>query len=199
MTIVKNKYFFGFLNRQEIWLNEMGKNGYRLIRAGKIQYEFEKTDDVYEYKVQFIAQKSRKNADDYMDFLKSLDYDVFTKNINLNYSFGKVKLRPYAEAGGKIVHSGNTYNRELLIIGKVSDGTPLEIHTTIEDLIDYYKPIRNAWLTIVSMAIILTISFWIKDRSIPYEPILFGIVSAIPSMLYQSKISKLKNDSIIIE
>ena len=44
----------------------------------------------------FIGQKSKANAEDYHDFLEEMGYSVFYKNINLNYSVGKVRWRPWA-------------------------------------------------------------------------------------------------------
>lgn len=34
-------FFGGLLNAQANWLNKMSEKGYRLIRAGKMLYEFE--------------------------------------------------------------------------------------------------------------------------------------------------------------
>lgn len=83
-------------------------------------YEFEacKPDQV-KYCVEFIAQKSKANASDYHEFLEGMGYKVFYKNINLNYSVGKVRLRPWAEKGGRIATNATTFNRELLIVEKI--------------------------------------------------------------------------------
>ncbi len=42
------RFFGGLLNTQEKWLNKMSEKGYRLVRTGKLLYEFEKceTDEV---------------------------------------------------------------------------------------------------------------------------------------------------------
>lgn len=37
------RFYGGLLNLQENWLNKMAKKGYRLIKVGKLQYEFEET------------------------------------------------------------------------------------------------------------------------------------------------------------
>lgn len=68
--------------------------------------------------MEFIGEKSCANAEDYRDFLEDLGYKVFYKNINLSYSIGKVRIRPWAEKGGRIATNSTTYNRELLIIEK---------------------------------------------------------------------------------
>ena len=80
-------FFGGLLNAQANWLNKMSEKGYRLIRAGKMLYEFEecKPNEV-KYCVEFIGEKSKENANDYFLFLEDMGYKVFFKNINLNYS-----------------------------------------------------------------------------------------------------------------
>lgn len=128
------RFFGGLLTAQEHWLNKMSEKGYRLIRAEKMLYEFEacKPDQV-KYCVEFIGQKSKANASDYHEFLEGMGYKVFYKNINLNYSVGKVRLRPWAEKGGRIATNATTFNRELLIVEKDNDGKPFELHTSYED------------------------------------------------------------------
>ena len=86
-------------------------------------YEFEECKpDQVKYCVEFIGQKSKANASDYHEFLEGMGYKVFYKNINLNYSVGKVRLRPWAEKGGRIATNTTTFNRELLIVEKENDG-----------------------------------------------------------------------------
>ena len=52
-------FFGGLLNAQANWLNKMSEKGYRLIRAGKMLYEFEecKPNEV-KYCVEFIGEKT---------------------------------------------------------------------------------------------------------------------------------------------
>lgn len=123
------RFFGGLLTAQEHWLNKMSEKGYRLIRAEKMLYEFEECKpDQVKYCVEFIGQKSKANASDYHEFLEGMGYKVFYKNINLNYSVGKVRLRPWAEKGGRIATNATTFNRELLIVEKDNDGKPFELH-----------------------------------------------------------------------
>ena len=110
------RFFGGLLNAQANWLNQMSQKGYRLVRTGRMLYEFEKCNpDEMTYCVEFIGEKSKDNATDYANFLEDMGYKVFFKNINLNYSVGKVRLRPWAEMGGYIATNATTFNRELLI------------------------------------------------------------------------------------
>ena len=70
-------FFGGLLNAQANWLNKMSEKGYRLIRAGKMLYEFEecKPNEV-KYCVEFIGEKSKENAKDYSLFLEDMGYKV---------------------------------------------------------------------------------------------------------------------------
>ena len=125
------RFFGGLLNAQANWLNQMSQKGYRLVRTGRMLYEFEKCNpDEVIYCVEFIGEKSKENATDYADFLEDMGYKVFFKNINLNYSVGKVRWRPWAETGGRIATNATTFNRELLIVEKANDGKPFELHTS---------------------------------------------------------------------
>lgn len=97
------RFFGGLLNAQEKWLNKMASKGYRLVRVGKLLYEFEECEpEQKQYCVEFIGQKSKGSAEEYKNFLEDMGYKVFYKNINLNYSIGKVRWRPWAEKGGQI-------------------------------------------------------------------------------------------------
>lgn len=140
------RFFGGLLTVQENWLNKMSEKGYRLIRTGKLLYEFDECrPGQVKYCVEFIGQKSKNNAREYFNFLEEMDYKVFYKNINLNYSIGKVRWRPWAEKGGRIATNATTFNRELLIVEKENDGKHFELHTSFEDKESYYCNLRNPW------------------------------------------------------
>ena len=177
------RFFGGLLTAQEHWLNKMSEKGYRLIRTEKMLYEFEacKPDQV-KYCVEFIGQKSKADASDYHEFLEGMGYKVFYKNINLNYSVGKVRLRPWAEKGGRIATNATTFNREMLIVEKDNDGKPFELHTSYADKEKYYRNLRNPWLFLL----LLFALFAIIKHSIVLG--IFSLVSAIPSILYQLQI-----------
>lgn len=183
----KYRFFGSLLDTQEKWLNKMASQGFRLVRVNKLLYEFEAcSPNEVQYCVEFIGEKSHKNAEDYRCFLEELGYKVFYKNINLNYSIGKVKVRPWAEKGGRIATNGTTYNRELLIVEKMNDGKPFEIHTSKEDLIRYYGTLRNPWLCF--LAIFGALGFVFKSLTFGA----FAVAALFPVILYQSKIAKVK-------
>lgn len=187
------RFFSGFNSIHEKWLNKMAADGMRLVHTDKASYDFEESSEKYVYAVEFIGNKSKIDAEDYAEFLRECGYKVFFKNINLNYSFVKVRYRPWADKGAKIATSATTYNRELLIIEKPDDGRPFELHSTTEDKLKYAKTIRKPYLFFALICIIMAfviphIVWWI-----------FGVASLIPVILYQCEIIELKKQSHISE
>jgi hypothetical protein len=117
------RYFFDFLDAQEKWLNSMAESGYRLKKCGKITYTFDECKpNEYEYSIEFVGDQSHSKAMDYRKYLDGMGFRSFTKNINLNFSFGKVRWRPYAKGMGQIATSPGGFNKELLILEKKRDG-----------------------------------------------------------------------------
>lgn len=184
------RFFGGLLTAQANWLNKMSEKGYRLIRTGKMLYGFEECKpNQVKYCVEFIGQKSKDNAKDYHDFLEDMGYKVFYKSINLNYSIGKVRWRPWAEKGGRIATNATTFNRELLIVEKANDGKPFELHTSYEDKESYYSNLRNPWLLMVLMFAIFTVA----NRSIVLG--MLTLILLIPVLVYQAEIMKNRHEA----
>ena len=187
------KYFvFGsFLSAQEKWLNKMASKGYRLVRTEKLMYEFEECQpNEFQYHVEFIGEKSKEHAEEYKRFLEDeMGYRVLYKNINLNYSVGKVRYRPWAEKGGRIATNSTTFNRELLIVEKENDEKPFELHTSYDDMISYYKILQKPWL-------FMTIIFSILGIAMPSAVFgAFAVISLMPLIFYQISLSKLKREA----
>ena len=63
-------------------------------------------------------------------YLKEQGIKYFTKNINLSYSLGKLRWRPFIKGPAQIVTSPGNYNKELLIIEKKAD-EKFELNTKI--------------------------------------------------------------------
>ena len=188
------RFYGGLLAAQERWLNKMAEKGFRLVRSEKLLYEFEECEPgAYQYRIEFIGHKSAQNATDYASFLKGCGYCVFFKNINLNYSVGKVRWRPWAEKGGKIAANKTTFNRELLLVEKMNDGKPFELHTSYEDQADYYTTLRKPWLCLFLLLVAL---------GIVYRSFLFGsfaLVSLVPTIVYQVQIAKANRNAKVKE
>lgn len=188
------RFFGGLLTAQANWLNRMSAKGYRLIRTGKVVYEFDPCEpNQVIYCVEFIGQKCKDHAKDYYNFLEDMGYQVFYKNVNLNISVGKIRWRPWAEKGGRIATNTTTWNRELLIVEKENDGTPFALHTSYEDKEDYYRNLRNPWLTLSFMFII----FAMINDSLVFD--LLTLIFLIPSMIYQVCMMKMRKESNIKE
>lgn len=182
--------FWRFVDCQANWLNKMSEKGYRLVQTGKMLYEFEECKpNQVKYYVEFIGHKTKDDAKDYYDFSESMDYKVFYKNINLNYSIGKIRWRPWAEKGGRIATNNSTFNRELLIVEKKNDGKPFELHTSFEDKENYYRNLRNPWLLILLMFVIFTV----MDRSLVFG--VFALISLFPVIIYQMEIMKVRYEA----
>ena len=147
MRYKKVRFLGCLLSLQEKWLNRMSQQGYHLINTSRAIYEFETcTPGEYQYKIDYIGHRSRESSDKYVEFLQSLGYVVFFKNINLNYSLAKVQFRPWAESGGKLSTPKTTLNKELLIVEKKNDGKPFELYTTLEDKLALYKSAQSPWI-----------------------------------------------------
>ena len=163
----------------------MSGMGYRLVRTGKMLYEFERCEpNEFQYRIDFIGEKSKADAEEYRRFLEDMGYKVFFKNINLNYSAGKLRWRPWAEKGGRIATNSTTFNRELLIVEKKNDGKPFELHTSYEDKARYYANLRNPWL----MLFIFFGAFWAAQRSVPF--LILGAISLVPTLIYHTRAVK---------
>lgn len=152
------RYFAGFMHSQARWLNKMASQGYRLVRTDLTHYEFEScSPDEYEYAVEYIGYMTPEHMEEFKTLLEDLGYRTFYKNININYSTGKVYWRPGAEKGGEWGTSKTTLNKELLIVEKKKDGTPFELHTTFEDRILYTLRMRTPWIWFLVFFLILFI------------------------------------------
>ena len=184
------RFFGGLIASQEKWLNKMAAKGYRLIRTGRLLYEFEECKPgQYQYCVEFVGQKSAEGAEDYARFLEDCGYRVHFKAVNLNWNVGKAVVRPWADQGGRIATNRTTFNRELLIVERESDGRPFELHTTFEDKINCYKQMRRPWLYLFLVSAVLGIAL----RSRVWAA--FAAISAVGLLVYQVELSKLNRQA----
>ncbi|WP_092926479.1 DUF2812 domain-containing protein [Romboutsia hominis] len=200
------KYFFDFLEGQEKWLNKMAKHGYRLVKVGKLTYEFEKCNpSEYIYCVEFVADKSNSEIKKYKNFLEDdIGYKSFRKNININWSFGKMKFRSWSN-GGKIATSPGSFNKELLILEKQNDGMDFNLHTSNDDLIKYLTPIRNMYLfTTILLSIITFVSKYKASNHLLLNTLLWGLILitlflGIQTIKYFNLVKKYKKDKKLYE
>ena len=140
------RFFIDFIDGQQKWLNSMSDRGYRLQACDKVSYMFEECKpNEYEYTVEYVGDRSFSDANDYRQYFEDLGYRTFTKNINLNFSIGKARWRPYSKSNAQIATSPGRYNKELLIIEKRKDSKPFELHTNVQDQNSIFKSLRNTY------------------------------------------------------
>jgi len=203
MTKRVYRYFFDFLKGQEKWLNKMAGKGYRLTECGKLSYVFETCKpSEYEYVVELVGDKTVSQVKDFNKSLLDRGYKTFSKNINVNYSVGKVKWRPWAKGWGQIATSPGTYNHELLIVERRADGTPFRLHTNKLDILAMYRTARNMYVWgIANFLVLLILTLFATDR---LNPLILGLQTAIllllvlwaiPTARLMLEIRKLKAES----
>jgi len=197
------RFFGGFIETQEKWLNKMANTGYRLVKTRKLLYVFETCQPgAYQYAIDFIAHYDAKTAKEYRTFLEDVGYKVFPKNIQLNYSIGKIKWRLYGGGFGTLATKNSTYSKELLIVEKESDNKKFQLHSTYADKLAYYQPLRNAWLMPTTLFLISSIYDFLSTHHLTKDVIIFGLLSiicALPTLLYQRKIMHYKASSTLSE
>lgn len=181
------RFFGAFLNMQERWLNRMADDGWRLRQTGLLRYEFEPcVPGAFRYCLDFIGQKSRENAEEYAAFLREMGYRVLFKNINLNFAVGKLRVRPWADRGGRLATKRTTFNREILIVEKENDGAPFVLHTTNADRKNYYHTLKRPYLFLfLGFA---ALALW-KQNTIFAA---FAACAAVPLLLYQINEAQLR-------
>jgi hypothetical protein len=92
-----------------------------------------------------MAGKDQSHVQDYRRFLEEMGYRTFTKNINLNFSIGKARWRPWAKGAAQIATNPGNYNQELLIVERERDGKLTSLHTgqDAEAVAAYLKRLMN--------------------------------------------------------
>lgn len=192
------RFYGGLTVSQEKWLNKMSRGGWRLVRTGKLLYEFEPCEaGRYQYRVEFVGHKSREDADDYARFLTECGCRVWFKNINLNWNVGKTVYRPWAEKGGRIATNRTTYNRELLIAEKEADGKPFELHSTFEDRIAYGRSLRRTWIFLFLFALFFAVFSGIMLRTWTgiLLPAIFALLASAGLIACQVQLNRLKKQA----
>ena len=124
----------------------MADRGYRLKSCGSVAYIFEScVPGEYEYAVEFVADRDFTRAMDYGRYLEDMGFRTFTKAININFSKGKMKCRPYQKGGNKIASSSSGFNKEIIILEKRKDGKPFELHTDYKEKKRIYDSLKDTY------------------------------------------------------
>jgi hypothetical protein len=203
------RYFFDFLDGQEKWLNSMAERGYRLKKCGTMTYIFDECrPGEYEYAVELVGNKSYAKAKDYRGYLEDMGFRTFTKNMNHNFSYGKVRWRPYAKGMGQIATSPGGFNKELLIVEKKKGEPPFELHTDVQDKLDAYKAVRRIYFWAVLMVFGLAVITFIPNVSslsatmtwvLRVVIAIVGILFLIPTVKYSLLVGRLSDESKTFE
>ena len=197
------RYFGGAMLSQEKWLNKIANEGYRLVKAGKLVYEFMPcVPGQYHYAVTFVAEQSYGKTQSYKQFLEELGYVVHYKNINLNFSIGKICWRPYGKGMGQIATNPGNYNKELLIVEKQNDGQPFDLHSTNEDKAIYTKNLRNAWLSVAVLSLGLGFFTYFNQGFSSWQwifPMVMGGTLLVPVIIYQQQINRYYKENNLME
>ena len=199
MSIVKRRFFAGFMRSQERWLNSMADKGYRLVKTGKLEYTFDECEPgKYRYAVEYVGDKSMEDEEAYKAFLEDMGYKVFYKNINLDFSTAKLVYRPWANKGGRISTTGLTLFKELLIVEKENDGTEFQLHTEKEDQIEYYKRLSHPWYFAVFLCLALMVIYWPMVLPVVICGFLTALF-ALPIIIMECRIHKIKKEKELEE
>lgn len=195
MGVKIRRYFAGFTGAQAKWLNKMSAKGYRLSKVYTWEYEFEPCEpNTYEYQVEYVGDKPKEYTENYKQLLEDMGYRVFYKNINLNYSAGKVAYNPFAPKGARVISEATTLNKELLIIERSQEDAPFELHTTPADKALYLLRMRNIWLYWVLFCLIFAVLGLLQGHSLIC---LLPVLPLAVVIFFQIRIIKLKKEASI--
>lgn len=139
----KFRYFFGFIELEKKWLNEMACKGWRLEKVSYHNYEFIKSSEKFNYDIDILWDKSVDEIDEYVNFLHEMGHRTFRDGLNLNFSLAKAKYRAGRNILGHFDTNRGNLNRELLIVEKENE---ISLYTLKDDLYLYYKNRRNMYL-----------------------------------------------------
>ena len=132
-------FFGGLIKAQEKWLNRKSSEGWRLVKSGIMTYTFEKCEpDEYQYAVDYVGSKAFDETEKYHDFLEGMGYRVMYKNINPTYTLLRVRFRIFKKKPWVPVTNFGAYNRELLIVERKAEDGEFRLHTSGEDIKNYY-------------------------------------------------------------
>lgn len=186
------------LRAQAKWLNKQCSRGWRLVDTDKLSYTFEPCEPgAYQYAVDFVGNLSREHGADYAAFLADCGYRTWYKNVNLQWSYGKVRWNPWGEPGARIISSNTTLDRELLIVERRAEPGEFRLYTSPEDETASLRSRRRrtmyAALIFAALgALAVALKLCTPRESLPFW--IFALVFAIPSAVYTWQIHRTKRE-----
>lgn len=194
--MVQYKFFGPMLRMQEKWLNRMSLRGWRLADTGKLSYTFEPCEPgEYQYAVDFVGNMSRAHGADYAEFLAGCGYRTWFKNVNLQWSCGKVRWNPAGEPGARIISDRTTLDREILIVERRAKESPFRLYTTVEDELEALRDMRsrNLYPAIIFAALgALAIALKFSTPAASLACWVIAAMYAVPSAVYTWRMARVK-------
>lgn len=174
----KIKIFFDPIEQIPVWLNKQAQKGYRLQYVKGPLYSFEKSSTKVQYSVQFIGYDSNEKNKEYIDMLEDSGFRTFRAPLNqMNFSVGRIRLRPLADSGAKVATSFGNFNKEILIAESTGD-RPSELLTTNRGKAMAYKKLRSAYLhgliAVILLALLGVYKFAENNYTIDYPVLIFS-------------------------
>ena len=195
--MVQYKFFGSMLMAQAKWLNRMSLRGWRLVDTGKLSYTFEPCEPgEYQYAVDFVGNMSRAHGEDYADFLAGFGYRTWFKNVNLQWSRGKVRWNPAGEPGARIISDRTTLDRELIIVERRAEPGEFRLYTSVEDELDVLRGMRRKHLYAALIFAALGALALALKLCTPVESLAFWVFAAIfgvPCAVYTARILSLRS------
>lgn len=147
-TMKKYKFFLDF-TKEEAWLNDIGRQGFKLLKHENRAYVFEETDQTYQYQIYWENRSAFGTIVDTNsqeeDFLKFLD------------EFG--------------IQTVQSYNGRNYLMSQGKEGLNLFSHR--EERIQQLKRVRklysSQWLTLIIFASFTALSLW--DMFLHHKPL----------------------------
>ncbi len=188
------------LTLQAKWLNKMAARGWRLVDTGKLRYTFDKCEPgEYQYAADFVGNFSRAHGDDYAEFLSGFEYRTWFKNVNLQWSYGKMRWNPTGEPGARISSERTNLDREILIVERRAEPGEFKLYTSAEDELEVLRDMRRRSLyPAVLFAALGALAIALKLCT-PVQSLAFWVCAAlfaVPSAVYTWRIFRIgQNDS----
>ena len=186
------------LRAQAKWLNKMVSLGWRLADTGKLDYTFVPCEPgEYQYAVDFVGNLSRAHGDDYAAFLSGFGYRTWFKNVNLQWSRGKVRWNPAGEPGARISSDRTNLDREILIVERRAEPDEFRLYM-VEEEIDVLRDMRRrslypAVIFAALGALALALRICTPVQSLVFW--VFAAVFAIPCAAYTFRIARMRRSA----
>lgn len=143
--MIKMKFFTDPLEEMKPWINEIARQGYRLVSVNNFIFKFEETEEKYYYDTEFLGGNPSKENREYIEMLLASHYKTFIVPLNQGQvAFGKVRFKPFSKNTGKIATAFGNFGKEILIV-ESEEELKEEIVTNYSDVAAHYEITRNSY------------------------------------------------------